>query len=327
VALALLTTGLPADIPDVTWEDTEIVDTGIVGVSSPSGVSVVYADDLWHVVYEKSGDIYHRARGSEGWLSVDRLTDDPGASANPHIARYGDWDSSFVSVVWEDNRTGHSEVWTRRWDGLQWSAEECLTCDEHESRAPVIAADDGLNLALVVWEENVSGNPSAILGRSLDHGVWGDVQEISQSPSAAMEPTAGFSLPRIERFNVAWTDFRHGQSEIYLRTSDAFSEVWQDEERLTDLPGYCSHPSLHVESCCGDVVEPRTLVLFEHIQDESEIYGVCRNEFGGLLTEQITPDDGIPSTRPSVGGFAFEEVWCDFWGGRGAITSFRGQMR
>lgn len=316
VVLALLTAGAPADIPDVTWEGPEVVDTGVMDVSSPSGVSIVYADDLWHVVYEKSGNIYHRGRSSEGWLPVEPLTDGQGAVANPHIARYGSGEPLSLCVVWEDNRTGHSEVWSRRWDGVQWSPEECLTCDDIESRAPVIAAEEGIDLALVAWVENVGGG--AILGRFLDHGVWGDVQEISQSPSSAMHPTAGISHPRLQRFYVAWADFRHGQSEIYLRTSDAFSDVWQDEERLTDLAGSCRHPSLHVEACCGDVVEPRALVLFEHDEGVPEIYGVCRQEFRGLLMEQITPDDGIPSTRPSVGGFAFDEVWCTFWGGPGS---------
>ncbi|MBD3334281.1 MAG: hypothetical protein GF355_02090 [Candidatus Eisenbacteria bacterium] len=283
-------------------------------MSSPSGVSVVFAGGLWHVVYEKDGDIYHRARSAYEWLPAEQLTDDPGASTDPHIARSGGNGASFLTVVWQDDRTGHAEVWSRRWNGSEWSMEECLTCDDVVSRAPVVAGDHTWeDKVLVAWEEAAVGEPETIRGRFAEGGVWGAVQEISQSPSRAFQPTAGHT-PRTSTFHVAWADDRHGPAEIYLRTH---SYGWADEERLTDLPGDCRYPSLHGEDCCGDYIQPMAFVLFEHHQNGSEIHGVCRHDAGDVYGGPVTPADGIPSTRPATGGFALAGLYCRFWGGPG----------
>lgn len=313
-AIALLTSSVAAEIPDVTWEDPEVVDTGAVRVSSPSGVSVVFADGSWHVVYEKEGDIYRRARSFEGWLPVERLTDDPGLSVDPHIARSDGDGASFLTVVWEDDRTGHAEVWSRRWDGSEWSSEECLTCDETESRAPVVTGGhEYRDLVLVAWEEAAAGEPEAILGRFAEDGVWEAVQEISQSPSSAVQPTAGLT-PGVQTFHVAWADDRHGPTEIYLRTYRPNS--WLDEERLTThLPGDCRYPSLHGEDENSDAIRPFAFVLFEHDLDGPEIYGVCRFDKGDMYWDPVSPDDGVPSTCPAAGGFALYWEHCRSSGG------------
>jgi hypothetical protein len=315
--VTFLTTGPRAEIPGLTWEDPEVVDTGVVEVSSPAGVSVLRADSLWHVVYEKAGDIYRRARSSEGWLSVERLTDDPAISRNPHVATHT-YDPELphhIYVVWEDDRTGHFEVWTRSWNGSLWSAEECLTCDSTVSRSPVVV---GLGeFTMFAWEEVANGT-SKIQGRLLEYGVWGAVEDISQSPADATEPTIGTSGPFfIASFTVAWTDSRHGESEIYSRSLDPSWGEWWDEERLTDLPGSCRRPSIHVELCCGDVIEPLAVVVFESdASGTPEIYSACRLEGPDepAWVEIITPDDGVPSGAPSVGGFAFLFDECDFGG-------------
>jgi hypothetical protein len=65
-----------AQIEGLTWEDPEVVDLGVSGISSNSGPAAVYTPDYspwsdleeWHVVYEKDGDIYHRVRITDVWI-------------------------------------------------------------------------------------------------------------------------------------------------------------------------------------------------------------------------------------------------------------------
>ncbi|MFH1754464.1 MAG: FlgD immunoglobulin-like domain containing protein [Candidatus Latescibacterota bacterium] len=297
-----------AEISNLNWELPEIVDAPVSDISSSSGASVLWAQDSWHVVYEKAGNIYHRMRDNEDWYPVEPLTDNASASQNPHLAYGGD----NLHVVWEDDRTGHLEVWTRRWSGSTWTPEECLTCDDSISQSPVIAGD--MNIAYVAWEEVADGQ-SQIHGRRFEAGGWLPAEIISASPVSATEPALAFQPGDMwgSWFDIVWIDDRHGESEIYHRMwSD--NSLWWDEERLTDLPGSCRRPSIHSEFCCGDAGYYHYSVVFENDQTGvAEVYQLWFLNDDSYVLE-ISQIDGIVSNNPNFHGFNFPGYECDFGG-------------
>ena len=314
-AAALFAPASRAQIPDLEWADPEIVDQGVPDVSSTSGASAAHTpawlswgQGEWHVVYAKDGHIYHRVRTATEWLPVERLTADGAIARDPHLAFGG----GYLHVVWEDARTGHPEVRTRRWNGASWSADECLTCDATASSQPVIAG--GYSGAIVAWQES-TGSGGAIRGSEWNGSSWGLTQAISQSPAAATEPTVTAEMEMLGTYNVAWTDTRHGAPEIYLRTGYVDYD-WEPEIRLTDLPGGCRHPSIDSEACCGDAIATQAFVLFEYDGSGTvETYEACYNYFQGTYVQQLSPGDGIPSLAPSACGFTLEAESCALMGG------------
>lgn len=288
----------------IQWQPAEIVDLGVFDVSGSTGRSVLFAFDAWHVVYEKSGEIFHRARTASGWEPVGQLTDDPAESRNPHIGLGG----GFLHLVWEDTRTGHSEVWTRRWNGTVWSEEECLTCDGTPSSAAVVAGMG--NLAQVVWQEGES--PSSIQGRRFENGAWQPTDAISSGGGAdAIEPTMAF-LQDGEHIDVVWADTRLGRYQLFHRSWNK-QVGWHGELPITNLPGDCRNPSMHEEICCYDHINPDYSVVFENDQSGvPEVYTL--RDSGNPTPWRISANDGVPSIRPNLHGFMFTHSECAFGG-------------
>jgi len=283
-----------ADIPDFMWEPVEDVDDSVESVSSSSGISVVFSDGLWHIVYEKLGDIVHVERADTGWRTPEPLTSDPWPSRNPHVAA----GSGFLHVVWEDDRLGHTEVWTRRRDTNGWSAEECLSCDLIPSRGPVIAGNE--QGTFVAWQDD--SIPHRHVRGRLFETTWGPLVMVSTNSADAFEPTV--SAVEYSGIFVAWTDARDGPNEIYLRDLNQWDEQWGPERRITTLGG-CGRPSIHAELCCGDLVAPTWLVAFERNVGVIETFIV--DQFSD--PRSLSAVDGVPSTRPNVGGFAHYFLW------------------
>ncbi len=301
LAICLLGPSAPA-LGGVTWDLVEPVDQPVDEVSSTSGASARYVDGVWHVVYTRDGQVRHRARGDDGWETIETVSTAPGTARDPHLA----WDGNALYVAWEDDRTGIAEVWVRTRAGGNWSSETCLSEDEVPSRAPVIAANQ--ERVLVAWEEAAA--PSRIMGR-FHSGYWETPVTISGGDGSASEPTVSMVEEGSGPLGVAWADTRHGATEIYLRTWEG---SWQPEVRVTDLPGECGHPSLQGESCCGDAIQAHFILTYEHTAPGSvaEIWTSCGPP-GGMGAERISPDDGIPSILPVSASFPFVFGW--FLGG------------
>lgn len=322
LAAALFVPTARAQIPDLEWTDPEIVDPGVPEVSSTAGASAAHAPSWiawgqgeWHVVYAKDGHVYHRVRAATEWRPAERLTADGAIARDPHLAFGG----GYLHVVWEDSRTGHPEVRTRRWNGSSWSADECLTCDATASSQPVIAG--GYSRAIVVWQENTGGG--AILGCEWNGSYWGFNQAISQSPAAATQPTVAAELVMMGTYFVAWTDTRHGAPEIYLRSGRA-GHGWEAELRLTNLAGNCRRPSIQSEICCGDAISDQALVLFECDGSGTvETYEACYDSYQGIYVQPLSPEDGVPSVAPSACGFTLAGESCALMGG-GAMSHYFG---
>jgi len=323
VAALLLAPAAVAQISGLEWSEPEIVDQDVTDVPSASGASAAHApawlpwgQGEWHVVYAKGDHVYHRVRTATGWLAAERLTSDGAIARDPHLAFGG----GYLHVVWEDARTGHPEVRTRRWNGSSWSADECLTCDATASSQPVTAG--GYSRAIVVWQESTGGG-GAIRGCEWNGSYWGTTQAISQSPAAAAQPTVAAELDMTGKYFVAWTDTRHGAPEIYMRSGRA-GYGWESELRLTNLAGNCRRPSIQSEICCGDAISDQALVLFECDGSGTvETYEACYDSYQGIYVQPLSPEDGVPSVAPSACGFTLAGESCALMGG-GAMSHYFG---
>jgi hypothetical protein len=307
-----------AQPPGPVWSPPEVLDAPVTDVSSSNGPcgahTLPYGPwgslDQWHVVYAKSGDIFHVVGGSGGWATPEPLTADPAASRDPKIAI----EDALLHVAWEDDRTGHAEIWTRRWDGASWSSEECLTCDGVVSQRPSLAG--GYGGSVLVWQEGPDAS-SSIRERRWTGSVWTPAETVSLSPQAAREPTVAIVQDEDIRHRVYWSDTRHGLPEIYGREL-LWNGTFGSEIRLTDFAGSSRRPSARGLYCCGDFIFDQFLILFENDSDGTiETWSVCDDGYGGVSPpERISANDGIASVRPQVHGFSSSNL-DDLLGGPG----------
>ncbi len=302
-----------ADVPTFQWNNPEVVDTGVTDVSDPGGVSVVVEEansrhrGWWDVVYIKNNQVYLAVRDQSGWQTPVQVSSGAGNASNPRIGTY----TGGLDVVWQDDRTGHAEIWTRSLRNSVWLDETCLSCDSVASSAPALAMVDGsYESGMVVWQDGPDGR-TQIKGcrRPFNMHAWGPVETISQSPKAAWEPSITVQTVNTEWYAVAWTDSRNGASCIYQRRWD---QQWQPEMEVTNLLGNCRHPSVGAELCCGGVIDEETEIAFENDGTgvpEVWLVGTTPEEI--FTTDIISANDGIPSHSPQIGGFGYADRWCN----------------
>lgn len=306
LALVSLAPSGSAEIPDLTWEAADVVDSPVENVSSSSGSSVLFWEDVWHVVYEKSGEIYHRSRNSSEWSTPVRVSEDGAVARNPHIAGT----EEHLHVVWEDARGGHPEVYTRRFTGSYWYPEECVTCDGVASRRPDVAGD--YDIAVLVWEDSTASGFSA-KGSFFEHGIWMPPDDLSTDSADSREPSVAMTPDFLGWIFAAWADYRHGEPEIYM--TESYGDGWFGERRVTDMTEACRRPSAHSEICCGDALGESPCIAFEATAPSgvTETWAAVGN-WGDLWVERLSADDGVESVRPNAGGFGFLVTECGMGG-------------
>ena len=109
-----------------------------------------------------------------------------------------------------------------------------------------VSLGDG-RLAFVASETRGGGRAQVWLRLRSDATRWVPPVPVSQSAGNALEPTLAL-LPR-GGFAVAWSDTRHGTSELYYRSF--IDGLWSAERRLTDLPGSSRSPALSTDPFGG----------------------------------------------------------------------------
>jgi hypothetical protein len=287
------------------WQPVEVVDSPVDSPAPSPGVSVLFSNDQWHVVYVKDGAVYHRVRAASGWLDPEQLSD-PLVRGGPSIAEGG----GFIHVVWHQ---AGNEIHTVRWDGATWSSDECLNCTGVPAGSkPVIAGY--VNRAIAAWSD-AGSTRNRIRGRVFENGSWGSEMDVSDSPQNAGEPTIS-EAPSRNGFYAAWTDDREGAPQVWVRTWDPYgypTTGWQTSSRVTNVAGGCARPSIHGESCCYDVLVGVWVVLFETPFDDSadhEVYAVVTN---GNPFPLSAINDQIVSELPNAGGYAL--IVYDSFGG------------
>lgn len=291
---------LASPVRAVDWSAPEVVATDVPALSSSAGPIASYtpswspwsALDQWHVVYVRGGEVYHRMRDTAGWHAEENVSQSAADSRNPKLAFAG----AKLHVVWEDDRSGHSEVWTSRWDGAAWSAPECLTADGTVSVCPTLSA--ATFSALLVWQDGTDAS-ARILARRWTSTGWGANEAVSSSPARAAQPSVSGEM-------AVWSDTRHGAAEIYFARRGA-NGVWGPNNRITNLSGACTNPDVHGEITGGDLGIRVYAVVFE-----SEALGIpeswiaCIEEDTVYDVTRLSADNHVASPRPAVAGHGYQ---------------------
>jgi hypothetical protein len=135
---------------------------------------------VWEETKDGNREIYHRERSASGtWGAEMRISDDAGESSHPSVATATgiDFDPTsglglpLVLVVWQDDRDGNLEIYSRHFDFSGWTEEVRVTNDAGSSRFPTCTADylDCSDVASsvisVAWQDDRDGNDEIYLAR------------------------------------------------------------------------------------------------------------------------------------------------------------------
>jgi hypothetical protein len=259
---------------------------------------IVADDSLVHIAYEerlgglyRAHAVFHTYRNAIGWSTpVDVDAAAARDSFRPSLAFGAD---GTLHVVYERHTANtpneHEKIVHKSWDGIVWSGRTGLSSDLSYSRTPCIAAGDDGTLH-VVWQdgENLGGD---IYYTWYDGTTWELVPYlISGGISETCTPSVGVDAGG-EVF-VAWVDYRHGESEIYMRQGRVVElipgsgvYVWQGPtSRFTDATGHSMLP------CVCAMGDESASVLWTDLRHGSpEIYYKGPDAGSGIITDPDVP--------------------------------------
>ena len=160
--------------------------------------------------------------------SADKHTDGQYEDEEPAIAVTADG----AAVAWVAYRNRADRVLMRRFAGGAWSAAEEISPKPAEIFRVALAGD------WAFWSQR-DGDAWQIWGRRKSGTAWQPATQITRTGSntflrAAASPQGSVVL--------AWSSFRGGQSDIYLRAFDG--RDWRDEMRVSESPANDWEPAI-----------------------------------------------------------------------------------
>ncbi len=180
-------------------------------------------------------------RGASWPTPAVKLSGDYPSMGWPFAAAAG----NCVHVVWNDNRTGKSEVFYKGSTdgGATWGADVGVAVGAVAAWAPNLAVE-GTNVH-VVWADSPAGNNELYHARSLDSGMtWSATTRLTQDASADRQPAivaAGGSV------HITWFADRPVVGSLgihYLRSADGGTTWSPDVPFATFATGKPQWPSL-----------------------------------------------------------------------------------
>jgi len=224
-----------------TWSpDTRLTDA----VNNSWFPSLAAVGDDVHVVWwdyrDRDHEVYYK-RSTDGgmtWSPDTRLT----------FARLDSWFPSVsvsggtVHAAWWDNRDGNYEIYYKRStdNGFSWEPDVRLTSDTSWSSTPCVASSgDRVYLA---WEDDRNGAGEIYYKRSTDKGAtWSPDARLTFDPGWSVMPSLWASGAKV---HLVWDDDRHGNEEIYYRSSEDSGLTWSGEVRLSNGRYNSTYPSI-----------------------------------------------------------------------------------
>ena len=277
-----------------------------VSVLPPSGAGVAEYSSIdgfakWYVVYEFAGDVY-LAKLEAGVWQVSPLVAGPNESVSPSLSEVG----GLLHFVWQDDRSGQDEVWTRTWDGGTWSVDECLSCGEAAPDISPSFAGFG-DSGLVSWERE-----GDIVVRELLPAGWQTETVFPGAPHASSPVVDVVDADWAKYIAVAWLDRPDGNEDIFYATKPFGWSV----RRLTSTPADEDPASVHVNECCLDF-SAYPLVLAHSADSSMQLSQFWGANSGDTYQFPLADDisvHGFP--LPVVHGCIFGGPVADFFVGR-----------
>ncbi len=197
------------------WE-SDVRLTNDPGVSSYPSVAVsgTYVHVVWSDDRSGTPQIFYKRSSDEGvtWEPDVQLTNNPGFSSSFPCISASD---SVVHVVWYDNRDGNFEIYYKRSSdaGTNWGVEKRFTQNPAVSYNPSISASD--SNAVIIWVDTRDGNREIYYKNSKDGGInWSQEARLTYDVFDSYFGSVSVSGSVV---NIAWTDTRDGNAEIYFK--------------------------------------------------------------------------------------------------------------
>ncbi|WP_243338178.1 InlB B-repeat-containing protein [Anaeromyxobacter soli] len=241
----------------------------------------------------------------------------PGAQRAPAVA----FDGEQYLVVWEDARSGASDVYGARVS----KAGEVLDAGGVPISAAVgdqilPAVSGGRGGFLVAWSDVQGGTARLHAARATGAGALTLGSEFPLSAAAGWQDFAAIGFDG-ESYLVAWSDGRNGlgpgDTDIYsVRVSAAGAVLEGSEALVSAAPGAQHHPAIAIGPSAA-------LIIWE---DERSGMGAS-DVYGARVGATVLDPDGILVSNspfqeysPSVGfdGTGWVVVWSDLGGGSGS---------
>ena len=167
-----------------------------------------------------------------------RLTNDAAGSVRPRLVASG----GGYMVAWVDNRLEDAHIFLRRLDAQGAPAADLQRISVRRGshfQPSVVPAGEGYGVA---WHGTGEGVGVVYFARVDANGVvvGGDVDLSGGGANAAHAEVVWNG----QEYAVAWTDSRHGDSEVYFRRVSAAGEAVGGAVRVTNVAGEASVPSL-----------------------------------------------------------------------------------
>ena len=181
-----------------------------IAVDSKSRLHLVWQDSSpgnYEIFYKISED------GGNAW-TMERLTWNPGWSANPSIATDP---SDNIYLVWEDDTFGNFEIMFKGHDGITtWSLPSRLTWTPGDSYSPTITAFSTMQPHLV-WYGDHSGNNEIYYKASSNGGnTWPGATRLTWNSGYSYVPVVAVDYTTLN-VHVFWADNTPGNYEIYYK--------------------------------------------------------------------------------------------------------------
>jgi hypothetical protein len=203
------------------------------GSDGDDGVIIAWVDDRNGYLYK---DIYaQRLSGSDGsrlWTSSGiAVCTQTGDQSSPRIIPDG---SGGAVVVWEDHRSGGSDIYAQRLDPLGtalWTPGGVSVCSDPSGQYGFDVAPDGLGGALIVWEDGRNGYLDIFAQHITPLGAadWDfDGTAVCLAAYSQRRPVIGGDGKG--GAVIAWEDYRNGQSDIFAQRFNAFGGyLWTED--------------------------------------------------------------------------------------------------
>lgn len=209
-----------------------------------------------------------------------------------------------VCVVWSQFEDDFYRLFSRYWNGSQWSSPATIEAGYGDALYPLGTRSGGA--LLVAWTENQgSGFGRIHLMRSMDQGQsWQPSEALSDWHTGAGGAALAASGNRV---CLAWTDSSSGLMALRYRTSLDQGTVWTAEKSLAVSSQDCRHPTMCVS---GNQV----YVAWEDWRHgQPEIYYQRSLDNGGTWSSATAMSvvDSFASERPAIA--CSGQVICLVW--------------
>ncbi|OGF27890.1 hypothetical protein A2303_05940 [Candidatus Falkowbacteria bacterium RIFOXYB2_FULL_47_14] len=164
--------------------------------------------------------------GTENWSTVKVNADMSDANQRfPRIAITENFGNATTTIVWEDDRNGHTDIYAQCFNGngaRQWTNDLRITSSLTDEETPVVAIDSGDNI-YVAWTEqdDIYMQKFDLAGNEL----WAGHKNLTNSAVADLAPE--ISIDAADNIIVTWTS-QGVSDDIYLASFDPTgAELWK----------------------------------------------------------------------------------------------------